>query len=153
KQTASSSFAIKAVAYGMPGILVDGNDLLAVIAVMQEAVARARAGEGPTLIEAKTYRRGGHSSSDDPNAYRDPAGPAAWEAHDPVERWRRYLLRRGLWNQGLHERLVREITEELAEALKRAETLGPPAVETLFDDVFATLPRHLDEQKRECLSG
>jgi 2-oxoisovalerate dehydrogenase E1 component alpha subunit len=153
KQTASRSFAVKALGYGMPGIRVDGNDLLAIIAVMEDAVARARAGEGPTMIEAVTYRRGGHSSSDDPSQYRDPAEVTAWEAHDPIERWRRYLQKRNLWSDEVHQQYTREINEEIADALAYAETLGPPALETMFDDVFAEMPPHLAEQKAECLAG
>ncbi len=153
KQTASPSFAVKAMAYGMPGVRVDGNDLLAVIAVMQDAVARARAGEGPTLIEAVTYRRGGHSSSDDPNVYRDPAEVTAWEANDPIERWRRYLVKRNLWTQSLHDQYAKEITGEILEALKHAEHLGMPPIESMFDDVFAEIPPHLVEQREECLAA
>src|SRR5438270_8935043 len=152
KQTAAKSIAIKALAYGMPGIRVDGNDLLAIIAVMQDAVARARAGEGPTLIEAVTYRRGGHPSSDDPSVYRDPSEPKEWEAKDPLERWRRYLETRKLWTQELHDRYSHEITDELVTAVKRAGELGNPAVETMFDDVFSDLPPHLQEQKAELMS-
>jgi pyruvate dehydrogenase E1 component alpha subunit len=152
KQTAAKSIAIKALAYGMPGIRVDGNDLLAVIAVMQDAVERARAGHGPTLIEAVTYRRGGHSSSDDPSVYRDPSEPKEWEAKDPLERWRRHLETRKLWTQELHDQYSQEITEELMTAVKRAGELGNPAVETMFDDVFSDLPPHLQEQKAELMS-
>jgi pyruvate dehydrogenase E1 component alpha subunit len=152
KQTAAKSIAIKALAYGMPGIRVDGNDLLAVIAVMQDAVERARAGHGPTLIEAVTYRRGGHSSSDDPSVYRDPSEPKEWEAKDPLERWRRHLETRKLWTQALHDQYSQEITEELMTAVKRAGELGNPAVETMFDDVFSDLPPHLQEQKAELMS-
>jgi pyruvate dehydrogenase E1 component alpha subunit len=152
KQTAAKSIAIKALAYGMPGIRVDGNDLLAVIAVMQDAVARARAGEGPTLIEAVTYRRGGHSSSDDPSVYRDPSEPKQWEAKDPLERWRRYLETRKLWTQELHDQYSQQITDELMAAVKRAGELGNPPVDSMFDDVFADLPSHLQEQKSELLS-
>jgi len=152
KQTAAKSVAIKALAYGMPGIRVDGNDLLAVIAVMQDAVERARAGQGPTLIEAVTYRRGGHSSSDDPSVYRDPSEPKEWEAKDPLERWRRYLETRKLWTQELHDQYSQEITDELMAAVKRAGELGNPDVETMFDDVFSELPPHLQEQKAELMS-
>jgi pyruvate dehydrogenase E1 component alpha subunit len=152
KQTAAKSIAVKAIAYGMPGIRVDGNDLLAVIAVMQDAVARARAGEGPTLIEAVTYRRGGHSSSDDPSVYRDPSEPKEWEAKDPLERWRRHLETRKLWSQELHDKYSAEITEELMSAVKRAGELGNPPVESMFDDVFVDLPPHLQEQKSELMS-
>jgi pyruvate dehydrogenase E1 component alpha subunit len=152
KQTAAKSVAIKALAYGMPGIRVDGNDLLAIIAVMQDAVERARAGEGPTLIEAVTYRRGGHSSSDDPSVYRDPAEPKEWEAKDPLERWRRYLETRKLWTQELHDQYSKEITDELMAAVKHAGELGNPAVETMFDDVFGALTPQLEEQKAELMS-
>src|SRR5690349_20864846 len=140
KQTAAKSIAIKALAYGMPGIRVDGNDLLAVIAVMQDAVARARAGEGPTLIEGVTYRRGGHSSSDDPNVYRDPAEVTQWESNDPLERWRRYLVKRGLWTQAIHDQYAKEITEEFTEALKHAEAQPAPQLDTIFDEVFEEMP-------------
>jgi pyruvate dehydrogenase E1 component alpha subunit len=152
KQTAAKSVAIKALAYGMPGIRVDGNDLLAVIAVMEDAVARARAGEGPTLIEGVTYRRGGHSSSDDPSVYRDPSEPKEWEAKDPLERWRRYLETRKLWTQELHDQYSQEITDELMAAVKAAGELGNPAVETMFDDVFGALTPQLEEQKAELMS-
>jgi 2-oxoisovalerate dehydrogenase E1 component alpha subunit len=152
RQTAASSYAIKALAYGMPGVRVDGNDLLAMIAVVKDAATRARAGEGPTLIEAVTYRRGGHSSSDDPSQYRDPAEVTHWEAHDPIERWRRYLEKRGLYSPTVHEQYVQEITAELTEALKHAEGVGAPAVETLFDDVYAELPPQLIEQRAELLA-
>jgi 2-oxoisovalerate dehydrogenase E1 component alpha subunit len=152
RQTASKSIAVKALAYGMPGVRVDGNDLLAVIAVMQDAVERARRGEGPTLIEAVTYRRGGHSSSDDPSVYRDPAEPKEWEAKDPLERWRRHLERRGLWTQALHDQYQQEITEELMAAIKHAAEVGNPPVESMFEDVFEEIPPHLVEQRAELLA-
>jgi 2-oxoisovalerate dehydrogenase E1 component alpha subunit len=147
KQTAARSFAVKALAYGVPGVRVDGNDLMAIIAVMEDAIARARAGEGPTFIEAVTYRRGGHSSSDDPNVYRNPAEVTAWEANDPIERWRRYLVKRGIWSQALHDGYVKEITDEMMAALKHADNVGVPPVESMFDDVFAEVPAHLAEQR------
>ena len=90
-QTASVTFAQKAIAYGMPGVLVDGNDILAMIHVVAEAAARGRRGDGATLIEALTYRRGAHSSSDDPSVYRDPAEPREWEKRDPFERLKKYM--------------------------------------------------------------
>jgi 2-oxoisovalerate dehydrogenase E1 component alpha subunit len=152
RQTAARSIAAKALAYGVAGVRVDGNDLLAVISVVEQATERARAGEGPTLIEAVTYRRGGHSSSDDPSVYRDPAEPKAWEAHDPIERWRRYLASRGLWSESLHEQYTKEITAEIMDALAHVEKVGPPPVESMFDDVFADLPAHLQEQKEMLLS-
>ncbi len=152
KQTASKSFAIKALAYGMPGVRVDGNDLLAVIQVVTEATERARRGEGPTFIEAVTYRRGGHSSSDDPSSYRDPAEVTKWEAHDPIERWRRHLASRKLWTQELHDKYTKEINDEIAEALKHAEKVAMPPVESMFDDVFAELTPQLIEQRAELMA-
>src|SRR5262249_49666770 len=86
-QTVSTSIAVKAVAYGMPGVRVDGNDVLAVIAATHEAVERARAGGGPTFIESLTFRMGGHSSSDDPTRYRDAGLVETWEKRDPLLRY------------------------------------------------------------------
>jgi pyruvate dehydrogenase E1 component alpha subunit len=152
RQTASRSIAAKAMGYGVPGVRVDGNDLLAVISVVQQAAERARRGEGPTLIEAVTYRRGGHSSSDDPSVYRDPAEPKAWEANDPIERWRRHLAQRGLWSESLHEQYSKEITDEIMAALANIDHVGTPPVESMFDDVFAEMPEFLKEQRAELMS-
>src|SRR5215471_14485766 len=136
KQTAARSIAIKAVAYGMPGIRVDGNDVLAIVQVTAEAAARARAGEGPTLIEALTYRRGAHSSSDDPSVYRDPAEPKQWEASDPIERFRRYLAKKGVWTEAWEQEIRAALDKEMVEAHAYAQDLPPPALETMFEDVF-----------------
>jgi len=146
-QTAASSYAAKGVAYGVTSVRVDGNDLLALISVVGDAARRARAGEGPTLIEAVTYRRGGHSSSDDPSAYRDASEPKAWEEKDPLERWRRYLDSRGLWSQAMHDAYAKELSDEVMSALASAEQIGAPALATMFDDVYAELTPRLIEQK------
>jgi 2-oxoisovalerate dehydrogenase E1 component alpha subunit len=153
KQTAAQSYAHKGLAYGVTSVRVDGNDLLAMISAVRDAAARARKGEGPTLIEAVTYRRGGHSSSDDPSVYRDPAEPKQWEAKDPLERWRRYLEGRELWTQQLHDAYTAEITEELMAALAHAEKVGPPALETMFDDVYAQPTPQLVEQRAYLLGS
>ncbi|HEX2574564.1 MAG TPA: thiamine pyrophosphate-dependent enzyme [Polyangia bacterium] len=151
-QTAARSFAAKALAYGFPGVRVDGNDLLAMLAVMEDAVARARAGDGPTLIEAVTYRLHGHSSSDDPGGYRHPDEAKEWSRRDPIERWKRHLMVRGCWSEAIETRYREEITEELQKALTHGESVPPPAAATLFDDVFATLPPHLAEQRQDLLA-
>jgi pyruvate dehydrogenase E1 component alpha subunit/2-oxoisovalerate dehydrogenase E1 component alpha subunit len=148
RQTASSSIAIKAVAYGFPGVRVDGNDLLAVIQVTREAVARARRGEGPTLIEAVTFRMGGHSSSDDPTRYRDAALVAEWERRDPLSRLRAYLSALGHLKAGDEERMAEEINAEIGAAIQAAEALPPPPIESLFTDVYARVPKHLEDQMR-----
>lgn len=149
KQTAARTIAAKAIAYGMPGVRVDGNDLLAILAVVSEAAERARAGEGPTLIEAVTYRRGAHSSSDDPSVYRDPSEPRKWELRDPVELWRRHLVARGIWTEAIEAGYRKELTDAIVSAVKEAERLGPPPIESLFDDVYAELPPHLVEQRQQ----
>ena len=148
EQTASSSFAAKAEAYGMPGVVVDGNDLLAVRRTVQEAVDRARAGEGPTLVEAKTYRMGGHSTSDDPRRYVPAEELEAWRQRDPVELFEKYLAAKGLWTEEVGKRLREEVQQECVEAVRQAEQVGPPALETLFSDVYAEVPEHIRRQGR-----
>jgi pyruvate dehydrogenase E1 component alpha subunit len=152
KQTAAKTFAAKAIGYGMPGVRVDGNDLLAVIQVATEAIERARAGLGPTLIEALTYRVQGHSSSDDPSAYRDPAEPEVWERKDPLKRLRGYLRTRGLWSDALDTETSERHNQAITDALAGADALPAPPVDTIFDDVYETLPWHLAEQRAYLLA-
>jgi len=147
-QTRSSSIAIKAVAYGMPGVRVDGNDVLAVLSAMREAVERARSGGGPTFIESVTFRMGGHSSSDDPTRYRDPAQVQYWEARDPLRRFDAYLRGRGLLADADLEAWTAEINAEISQAIREAEALPPPPLESMFTDVYRDMPAHLAEQMR-----
>jgi len=147
-QTASSSIAIKAVAYGMPGLRVDGNDLLAVIAAQREAVDRARSGGGPTLIESVTFRMGGHSSSDDPTRYRDAELVATWEKRDPVTRYGTWLRGKRLLADSDLETWTEEINAEISTAITEAEAMPAPGIETLFTDVYAKVPPHLEAQMR-----
>jgi TPP-dependent pyruvate/acetoin dehydrogenase alpha subunit len=146
KQTASKSIAAKAVAYGMPGVRVDGNDVLAVYAATKRAVDRARAGGGPTLLELVTFRVLGHSSSDDPTRYRDEACVKEWEAKDPLARFRRYLERRGLWSQAHEDELDGEHQAAISQAIQAAEAGAPVPVDSLIEDVYATVPAQLKEQ-------
>ncbi len=148
RQTASAGIAVKAEAYGFPGVQVDGNDLLAVIETTREAVERARRGEGPTLVEAVTFRMAGHSSSDDPSRYRDPALVAEWERRDPLARLRVWMRAGGLLAEGDEERWQEELNAEIGAAVTAAEAMPPPAIETLFSDVWKTMPPHLAEQMR-----
>jgi 2-oxoisovalerate dehydrogenase E1 component alpha subunit len=151
-QTAAVTFAQKAVAYGMPGVLVDGNDVLALLHVTAEAAARARRGEGPTLIEARTYRRGAHSSSDDPSVYRDPDEPLEWEVVDPLQRYRRFLERERLWSEEDETRYRAEFDGIFSRTLREVEELPPkPPLESMFDDVFRDRPPHLVEQAAELM--
>lgn len=147
KQTAAQTFASKAIGYGMPGIRVDGNDVLAVVQVAAEATERARAGLGPTLIEAVTYRVEGHSSSDDPSVYRNPSEPEAWGPRDPLTRFSRYLKAQDIWNDDMEAKIVEKTNDEFSHYVKLAEELGAPELETLFDDVFQEVPWHLKEQR------
>ena len=149
KQTASKTIAVKARAYGMPGVRVDGNDLLAVHAATAAAAERARTGGGPTFLELVTYRMLGHSSSDDPTRYRDPAVVEEWERKDPVARFRRHLEGLGLWDAKKEEAAAAEIVAEISRAILEAEAAPPPSLETLVQHAYADVPvrlkRALDE--------
>ncbi len=149
QQTATEGYAVKARAYGLPGVRVDGNDALAVYRVIKEAADRARAGGGPTLVEAVTYRIGAHSSSDDPNRYRDPAEVEEWAKRDPLARLRRFLERQGAWDEARETVARAEHEEQIGRAIREVEAVGPPEADSLFDDVYATLPWHLQAQRDE----
>lgn len=146
-QTAQTSIASKAVAYGMPGVRVDGNDMLAMYRATREAAERARAGQGPTLIEAVTYRVGPHSSSDDPKRYRPEAEVAAWKARDPIVRFRKYLEHRGLLSGNEAVAIQREFEQMVGEAAAAAEKVAPPPIDSLFEDVYAKVPAPLAGQR------
>jgi pyruvate dehydrogenase E1 component alpha subunit len=147
KQTAGS-FAARAAGYGFPGELVDGNDFFAVCEATAQAVARARAGEGPTLIESRTYRMGPHNTSDDPTRYVDPEELEAYRALDPVARLRGFLLDAELLSDELEQRMRAEIEEELAAAVAAAEARGAGRTEQIFDHVYADPPARLLGQRR-----
>jgi pyruvate dehydrogenase E1 component alpha subunit len=153
KQTASASIAVKAQAYGFPGVKVDGNDALAVYAAVRTAVDRARAGGGPTLVECETYRIGAHSSSDDPTRYRDEREVEAWRKRDPIEHLRAHLAAAGLWDPAREEALKSALLAEVNAAILEAEQKPDPAREGLFDDVYAALPWSLREQRDELLAA
>jgi pyruvate dehydrogenase E1 component alpha subunit len=152
KQSASATLAMKGRAYGMPFVRVDGNDVLAVYSVTKAAVDRARRGEGPTFVEAVTYRRLGHSSSDDPTRYRDEAEVKAWEKKDPVDRFRAHLTKKKLWDDNREAALQERIARAVNEAIAAAEQNGPPADETLVTDVYADVPEQLAEQLADVLA-
>jgi len=153
KQSASETIAQKGIAYGMPSVRVDGNDVLAVYTVTRDAVARARRGDGPTFIEAVTYRRLGHSSSDDPTRYRDEAEVKAWERKDPVDRFRRYLERRRLWDDAKEAAFKDDISQRVNAAIAAAESNPPfPAARTLITDVYAQPTAQLEEQLADVLA-
>ena len=146
QQTASQNIAIKAQAYGIEGLQVDGNDVLAVYSATRRAVDKARGSGGPTLIEAFTYRIGAHSSSDDPSRYQDEAVTEQWRSRDPIARLKRYLIRKKIWNQERDHALREELLQDIQEAVGREEVVGPPERESLFEDVYSVVPWHLQEQ-------
>jgi 2-oxoisovalerate dehydrogenase E1 component alpha subunit len=146
QQTASDGYAIKGIAYGVPGVLVDGNDLLAVRQAVGDAVARARRGDGPTIVEALTFRMGGHSTSDDPSRYVPKELFEQWAKKDPVERFERYLATRRLWTAEKGAAMRAEVLDEVQEAAREAERTGAPPLETIFSDVYARVPEHIRAQ-------
>ncbi len=146
RQTASSSFAVKALAYGVNAVRVDGNDALAVFEVARAALERARAGQGATLVECVTYRLGAHSTSDDPSRYQDPAEVEQWQKRDPLERLRRHLVRESRHDPDADQRIDAELDREVDDALGELEHEPAPALETLFEDVYCEPPWHLTEQ-------
>ncbi|QNM81966.1 3-methyl-2-oxobutanoate dehydrogenase (2-methylpropanoyl-transferring) subunit alpha [Sphingomonas sabuli] len=152
-----ATFAQRAIGYGIPGLRVDGNDVLAVFASMRWAADRARSNKGATLIEFFTYRAEGHSTSDDPTGYR-PAGEAqAWPLGDPIERLKAHLIGLGEWDEERHEQTRAECDAEVRKAQKEAEKLGilpeqgKDDIGSIFEDVYATMPPELAEQRDQAL--
>ncbi|HYU20430.1 MAG TPA: pyruvate dehydrogenase (acetyl-transferring) E1 component subunit alpha [Chloroflexota bacterium] len=152
EQTASASLAEKAMAHGIPGVLVDGNDPLAVYTVTRWALDRARSGQGPTLIEGLTYRLGAHTTADDPNRYVPPDELNAWRALDPLIRMRRFLEDRGLWDDTAETGARQEALARVDEAMQRAEQTPMPPAERLFETTLATPTRQLLAQRDELLT-
>jgi TPP-dependent pyruvate/acetoin dehydrogenase alpha subunit len=149
RQTASASFAIKGKAYGIRGTIVDGNDLLAVRSAVAEAAARARAGEGPTLIELVTYRVGGHSSSDDPRRYRDDAEVKVALTRDPILRFENVLREKGILGDALRAEIWKDAEAEMRDAADAAAALPGPPLASMFEDVLATMTPRLRRQCEE----
>ncbi|MEJ2458413.1 MAG: thiamine pyrophosphate-dependent enzyme [Novosphingobium sp.] len=149
-----TTFAAKAIGYGIPGLRVDGNDFLAVWAATEWAAERARSNRGATLIEFFTYRAEGHSTSDDPTKYRPADEPSAWPLGDPVDRLKRHLIAIGAWDEERHVSLAAELDAAVRAAVKEAEAIGTlgkskPPVEQMFECVFKEPDWRLIEQRRE----
>jgi 2-oxoisovalerate dehydrogenase E1 component alpha subunit len=153
--TGGATFAARADAYHVPGLRVDGNDFLAVRAAEAWAIERARRGGGPTLVELLTYRRDAHSTSDDPTQYRAPDEANLWPGGDPIERLCRHLIQIGEWSEDAHLKLNIALEQEAAATFRQAESFGTTtsglghSTESLFEDVYATVPAQLRDQLRE----
>ncbi|MDT8379190.1 MAG: pyruvate dehydrogenase (acetyl-transferring) E1 component subunit alpha [Desulfotignum sp.] len=150
-QTKSRTIAQKAIAYGIPGIQVDGNDALAVYQATREAVDRARAGEGPTLIEAVTFRMLMHTTADDPTRYRSDDEVTAWEVRDPLTRFRKYLTDKGIWDEKSQEGLEGDCKQQIDDAVKAFESRKPFASDAPFDHVFGTREPLIEAQRARFL--
>lgn len=150
----SGTFAARGLGFGIPALRVDGNDYLAVHAVARWAVERARLNLGPTLVEYVTYRVGGHSTSDDPSAYRPKTESEAWPLGDPVLRLKKHLIVRGVWSEERHLQAEAEIMDAVIKAQKEAESHGTlhaggkPPLRDIFEGVYAEIPAHLQRQRQ-----
>ena len=148
-QTACETLAQKGIAAGMRSLQIDGNDPLAVRVAVGEAAMRARRGDGPTLIEALTYRLSDHTTSDDATRYRDASEVAAARAREPLIRMRRLLESRALWNEELENGLRAECAAEVDEAVRQYLATPRQHVDTMFEHVLARMPRGLEAQREE----
>ncbi len=147
KQSAAKTIAQKAVAAGIPGIQVDGMDPLAVYVAVKDARTRAINGEGPTLIEALTYRYGPHTmAGDDPTRYRTEDLDNEWELKDPLVRFRKYLESKGLWNEEEENKVIEQAKEDIKEAIKKADEQPKQKVTDLIANMYEKMPNNLVEQ-------
>lgn len=152
RQMRNTRIADRAAGYGMPGVRVDGNDLVAMLHVMREAVGRARSGGGPTLVEAMTYRLAPHTTSDDPSRYRDDGQTDERERAEPVSRLRSLLTSEGAWSEAAEEELLDELRVEFDAAVAQADAVPEPAPGSIVEHVFAAMGP--DQQRaREALGG
>jgi pyruvate dehydrogenase E1 component alpha subunit/2-oxoisovalerate dehydrogenase E1 component alpha subunit len=150
-QTQSETLAVKGLAYAVPSLRVDGNDVLAMLVAIREAVDKARDGGGPTFIEALTYRLGAHSSADDPTHYRDGSEHSTWQARDPLLRFGRWLESRKLLSPDAQASMRKRLSDQIRAAIASEEAAGPPPSSTMFDDVCAQSTWLIEEQKSELL--
>ena len=154
----ATTFAARAIGYGIAGLRVDGNDALAVYAATQWAAERARTNQGATLIEHFTYRAEGHSTSDDPTQYRSAGEPTAWPLGDPITRLKDHLVALGEWDEERHKAMDLELAEQVRTAQKEAEKNGilghglHQPLDTLFEGVYEEMPWHLREQQQQMLA-
>src|ERR671918_840903 len=152
-QTAAETLAQKAIAAGVPGVQVDGNDVIAVRHGVAQALARARAGEGPSVVEALTYRMSDHTTADDASRYRSAEAVSERWAADPIPRLRTFLAEAGIWSKADEERLIEGVNGEIDAAVERYLSARPQPPEAMFDYLYAELPRALAEQRAAAAAG
>lgn len=153
KQANSETIAQRAIAYDMPGIQVDGNDPLAVYRSVKEALDRAKKGEGPSFIEAVTYRLLMHTTSDDPKKYRNEEEEKEWWEKDPIKRFEKYLRDKKIWDDKLEKKLQEEIAQEIDAGVKKFEEMKDFKPDACFDHVWGTEHHTIEEQRAEFLSN
>jgi len=146
RQTRAETLAQKAIAYGFDGLQVDGNDIFAVYKAAHEALGRARVGQGPTLIECVTYRIGDHTTADDATRYRTEEEVREWREKDPIDRLKRYMGKKGLWDEAYDHKVALESREQVEAAVAEEEAIPPPDPRDIFRYTFAELPEDLKEQ-------
>jgi pyruvate dehydrogenase E1 component alpha subunit len=152
KQMKSKTIAQKAVAYDIHGVRIDGNDILAVYKAVKEAADRGRNGEGPTLIEAVTYRLGPHTmAGDDPGRYRKKEEETDWEKREPIRRFRKYLQNKGLWSEEWEKQIEQEMLDQIAETIKKVEKMDKGQITDLFEYVYTDMTPDLKKQKEAYL--
>jgi pyruvate dehydrogenase E1 component alpha subunit len=147
-QTKSVNLAVKAIAFGIPGIKVDGNDFFAMYVAYKEAFDNARAGNGPVLIEALTYRKGAHTTSDDPSKYRTKEEEQEWDKTDPLVRLKKYIDKKGIWKED-EEKLIEEYKLEIDKQFEEAENFTPYKLEDIFKYMYEDTPEILNKQKAD----
>ena len=147
RQSAAQTLAQKAIAAGIEGLQVDGNDVIAMLELTRTALAKARRGDGPTLIEALSYRLGDHTTADDATRYRDPEVVAQQWRAEPIARLRKYIMRRGIWQKIDDDALAKACHDEVEAAVAAYLAVAPPAVDAMFDHLYATLPQTLEAQR------
>jgi pyruvate dehydrogenase E1 component alpha subunit len=148
-QTASENLAVKSVAYGVKGIQVDGNDIFAMYKVLEESSELCLNGEGPVLIEAVTYRKGAHTTSDDPTKYRTKEEEESWEEKDPIRRLKAYLIANDMWSEKEEEKIIPQFKEEIDRQFIEAENHPPYPKEDVFRHLYAEMPDDLKEQENQ----
>lgn len=147
QQTAAKTIAQKAGAYGFQGVQIDGNDPLAWYVAVKEALENARQGNGPTLIEAFTYRLGAHTTADDPTVYRSDAEVKAWEKKDPIKRFQKYLETKKLWSKSYEQQVIKKCQQQIETAIKKAEVIIKKiTIEDIFTYMYAEMTPVLKEQ-------